>query len=142
MKISSRLSVAIHILSVLSIGKDNVCTSELIAGSVNTNPVVIRRVIGMLKKAGLVNVNAGCGGAYLLKSIENITLLDIYKAVEVVKEGKLFQIHEEPNPKCIVGSNIEDVLENILIRAERAMEDVLQNVTMKNVVTDLLKKIE
>ena len=57
MKISSRFSVAVHILSILSIEKEKLCTSEWIAGSVNTNPVIIRRVTGMLKKAGLVNVN-------------------------------------------------------------------------------------
>ena len=142
MKISSRFSVAVHILSILSIEKDNLCTSEWIAGSVNTNPVVIRRVTGMLKRAGLVNVNSGSGGSYLLKSIENITLLDIYKAVEVVEEGKLFQIHEEPNAKCPIGANIQSVLEIILFRAQDAMEDVLKNVTMKDIVGNLLKKIE
>jgi Rrf2 family protein len=142
MKISSRFSVAVHILSILSIEKDKLCTSEWIAGSVNTNPVIIRRVIGMLKKAGLVSVNAGSGGAYLLDPIENITLLQIYKAVDVVEEGQLFQIHEEPNPKCPIGANIQFVLEVILLKAQEAMEDVLRNVTMKDIVEGLLKKIE
>lgn len=142
MKISSRFSVAVHILSILSIEKDKLCTSEWIAGSVNTNPVIIRRVIGMLKKAGLVSVNAGSGGAYLLEPIENITLLQIYKAVDVVEEGQLFQIHEEPNPQCPIGANIQFVLEVILLKAQEAMEDVLRNVTMKDIVEGLLKKIE
>jgi len=142
MKISSRFSVAVHILSILSIEKDKLCTSEWIAGSVNTNPVIIRRVIGMLKKAGLVSVNAGSGGSYLLEPIENITLLQIYKAVDVVEEGQLFQIHEEPNPQCPIGANIQFVLEVILLKAQEAMEDVLRNVTMKDIVEGLLKKIE
>lgn len=142
MKISSRFSVAVHILSILSIEKDKLCTSEWIAGSVNTNPVIIRRVIGMLKKAGLVSVNAGSGGAYLLEPIESITLLQIYKAVDVVEEGQLFQIHEEPNPQCPIGANIQFVLEVILLKAQEAMEDVLRNVTMKDIVEGLLKKIE
>jgi Rrf2 family protein len=142
MKISSRFSVAVHILSILSIEKEKLCTSEWIAGSVNTNPVIIRRVTGMLKKAGLVNVNSGSGGAYLLKSIEDITLLDIYKAVDVVEEGQLFQIHEEPNILCPIGANIEFVLEIILRKAQSAMEDVLKNFTMKDIVEGLLKKIE
>ncbi len=142
MKISSRFSVAVHILSILSIEKEKLCTSEWIAGSVNTNPVIIRRVTGMLKKAELVNVSPGTGGAYLLKPIENITLLSIYKAVDVVEEGQLFQIHEEPNPKCPIGANIQFVLEVILLKAQDAMEDVLRNVTMKDIVEGLLKKIE
>lgn len=142
MKISSRFSVAVHILSIVSMEKDKLCTSEWIAGSVNTNPVIIRRVTGMLKKAGLVSVNAGSGGAYLLKPIEDITLLNIYKAVDVVEEGQLFQIHEEPNPKCPIGANIQFVLEVILLKAQGAMEEVLNNVTMKDIIEGLLKRIE
>ena len=142
MKISSRFSVAVHILSILSIEKEKLCTSEWIASSVNTNPVIIRRVTGMLKKAGLVNVNSGSGGSYLLKSIEDITLLDIYKAVDVVEEGQLFQIHEQPNALCPIGANIEFVLEIILRKAQGAMEDILKNFTMKDIVEGLLKKIE
>jgi Rrf2 family protein len=140
MKISSRFTVAIHIISLLSIENKH-CTSEWIAGSVNTNPVVIRRVIGQLKKAGLVNVRPGTGGAYLLKPLEEITLLDIYRAVEVVQEGELFQVHEHPNPQCPVGANIQSVLEVILLRAQSAMEQVLEAITMKELVTDLVEKI-
>ncbi|GAA0122943.1 MAG: Rrf2 family transcriptional regulator [Clostridium argentinense] len=142
MRISSRFSVAVHILSMLSMEKQNLCTSEWIAGSVNTNPVIIRRVIGMLKKAGMVNVNQGSGGAYLLKSIEDITLLDVYKAVDVVGEGELFQIHENPNPKCPIGANIQFVLEIVLVKAQDAMEDVLKKVTMKDIVEGLQEKIK
>lgn len=142
MKISSRFSVAVHILSVVSIEKDRLCTSEWISESVNTNPVIIRRVTGMLKKAGIVGVNPGSGGAYLLKDIEEISLLDIYKAVDVVEEGQLFQIHENPNPKCPIGANIHIVLEIILFKAQDAMENVLKDVTMKDIVEGLIKKME
>jgi DNA-binding IscR family transcriptional regulator len=93
-----------------------------------------------LKRAGLVNVTAGIGGAYLLKSIEQITLLDVYKAVEVVKDEHLFQIHSKPNQVCTVGCNIQRVLGTVLIRAQKSMEEELQNVTMKDIIQDLLKK--
>ena len=142
MKISSRFSVAVHILSLLSIFEDIVWTSDAIAGSVNTNPVVIRRVVGMLKKAGIVRVNAGCGGAYLLKPTENITLFDVYKAVEVVEDGHLFKIHEEPNSNCFVGANIENVLECTLLAAQSAMEKELKKITITDIANGILKKIE
>jgi Rrf2 family protein len=142
MKISSRFTVAVHILSLIKIDSDTSCTSEWIAGSVNTNPVVIRRILGMLKKAGLVGVKAGAGGAYLLKDLKDITLLDVYRAVEVVEEGELFQMHEHPNPQCPVGRNIQTVLDWILKRAQSAMEQVLAEITMEEVVTDLIRKIE
>lgn len=142
MKISSRFTVAVHILSLIDFDKDTLCTSEWIAGSVNTNPVVIRRIIGMLKKAGLVNVTSGTGGASLNKSLKEITLLDVYRSVDVVEEGELFQFQESPNPNCPVGANIQSVLELILIQAQEAMEKVLENVTMQQIVAGLNKKIK
>ncbi len=141
MKISSRFSVAVHILSLLSIESSSHCTSEWIAGSVNTNPVIIRRVLGQLKKAGLANVRSGTGGATLARELKDITLLDVYRAVDVVEEGRLFHIHEQPNPQCPVGANIQFVLELILTRAQNAMEDILGKVTMEELVTHLRRQI-
>lgn len=76
-KISSRFSVAVYILSVLSMEDSNLCTSEWITDSVNINPVVIRRVMIMWKRASLVNVITGAGGVYLLKDLAQITLIYI-----------------------------------------------------------------
>jgi len=141
MKISSRFTVAVHILSLVAIERNELCTSEWIAESVNTNPVVIRRVIGKLRDAELVQVRRGVGGATLQKPLNEITLLDVYRAVEVVEEGELFQMHEKPNPNCPVGANIEAVLELILLRAQEAMESVLREITMEELVTVLAQKI-
>lgn len=141
MKISSPFTVAVHILSLVAMESNKLCTSEWIAESVNTNPVVIRRIIGKLSKAELVSVRRGVGGTTLQKPLHAITLLDIYKAVEVVEEGELFQMHEEPNPNCPIGANIETVLELILLRAQEAMESVLQEITMEELVTVLAQKI-
>ena len=141
MKISSRFTVAVHILSLVAIERNELCTSEWIAKSVNTNPVVIRRVIGKLRDAELVQVRQGVGGTTLQKPLNEITLLDVYRAVEVVQEGELFQMHEKPNPDCPVGANIEAVLELILLRAQVAMESVLGEITMEDLVTVLAQKI-
>ena len=73
MNISDRFAVAIHILSVLEMNKAGVSTSDYIAESVNTNPVVIRRIVGMLSKAGLVEVKPGVAGAKLAKHPSEIT---------------------------------------------------------------------
>ncbi|MBJ6362823.1 Rrf2 family transcriptional regulator [Paenibacillus sp. GCM10012307] len=137
MKISSRFSIAVHILSLLATAKDAHCTSEWIADSVGTNPVIIRKIIGQLKKAGFVGVRAGTGGAFLLIGLEQITLLDIYRAVEVVEEGELFHIHEQPNPDCPVGANIQAVLELIVRRAQNAMEAILADIPMAEFVSGL-----
>ncbi len=140
MKISSRFSVAVHILSILHLNEGPMPTSDFIAGSVNTNPVVIRRILGMLKQAHLVDMKRGTGGAYLLKPIEQITLLDIYKAVGSVEEGQLFQVHKDPNIKCPIGANIEEAITTTLIEAQEAMEAVLQKATMETVIQNLTNK--
>ncbi|MBC1499589.1 Rrf2 family transcriptional regulator [Listeria weihenstephanensis] len=133
MKISSRFTVATHILSLIAT-QEPPLTSERIAGSVNTNPVVIRRISGQLKKAGLIAVKAGTGGASLLKPLDQITLLEVYKAVDSVEDGELFQFHDSPNPDCEVGAHIQGAMEQTLRDAQTAMEQVLAGKTMADIV--------
>jgi DNA-binding IscR family transcriptional regulator len=140
MSISSRFAVGIHILSLLEINKHEVNSSEFIASSVNTNPVVIRRIMGMLKSAGLVNVRPGIAGAELAKHLSNISLLDVYKAVNVVKDKELFGVHEKPNPDCLVGRNIQQAIDPLFSLAQLALEKALGNVTIEDVVADILEK--
>ncbi len=138
MQISSRFSVAVHVLSLLaSQDPAALLTSDRMAGSVNTNPVVIRRILGQLKKAGLVDVRAAAGGTFLRLAPASISLLDVYRAVEVVAEGKLFSVHASPNPRCAVGRNIQAALDATLVRAQTALERELARVTLAQVVVDL-----
>jgi DNA-binding IscR family transcriptional regulator len=131
-KLSSRFSIAVHILTLTSMCSKN-CTSDFIASSVNTNPVLIRRIIGTLKKAGLVAVQAGTGGTSLLKDTSDITLLDVYNAVEVTEDNELFNFHKG-NIKCKVGSNIESILGAAFKNAQNAMENELRKVTIKDII--------
>lgn len=140
MTISSRFAVAIHILTLLEINKDGINTSEYLSGSVNTNPVVIRRIMGMLNKAGFVEVRPGVAGTKLSRELSEITLLDIYRAVHVVEEDSLFAVHEKPNLQCPVGRNIQNTIEPIFSSAQRAMEQTLQAVTLQDVVNDIASK--
>ncbi len=128
-QISTRFSIAVHILSVIAVSPGE-CTGDFIAGSVNTNPVIIRRIMGLLKKAGLIEVRAGIGGASLSKNPDEITLLDVYRAVNVIEENRLFRLHEHPNPGCPVGRNIEAVLQSELKEAQSAMERRLAQTTL------------
>jgi len=140
MQISSRFSVAVHVLSLLALQRedDGLLTSERMAGSVNTNPVVIRRLLGQLKKAGLVEVRPASGGTFLARRPADIALLDVYRAVEVVEQGQLFSVHEQPNPACLVGRHIQAALDTTLQRAQTALEQVLAGVTLQQVTTDIL----
>ena len=136
MQYSSRLAISTHILLCIDYFKDDYkLTSDFIAGSVNVNPVIIRNTLGMLKKAGLVNVEAGVGGASLAKDPSDITLLDVFRAVE--KDEDLFHFHENPNPNCPVGKAIHPVLGHHLTDAQEAMESHLAGITL----ADLLKEL-
>lgn len=140
MSISSRFSVGIHILALIEINKSGISTSEFLAGSVNTNPAVIRKIMGMLKTAGLVNVRPGVAGAELAKELSEITLFDVYKAVNVVQERELFTVHDNPNPECPVGRNIQNAIEPLFTSAQLAMEKVLKSLTLEDVVKDIATK--
>lgn len=128
-QISTRFSIAVHILSLIAVSP-NECTGDFLAGSVNTNPVVVRRIMGMLKQAGLVDVRPGVGGASLRKEPDRITLLDVYRAVNVIEDNQLFRVHEDPNPNCPVGRNIEAALQSELKEAQAAMERRLAQTTI------------
>ncbi|GGG85868.1 Rrf2 family transcriptional regulator [Paenibacillus radicis (ex Gao et al. 2016)] len=138
---NNRFAVAVHILSLLELMKDTRLTSEYIAGSVNTNAVVIRRIMGMLSKAGLVLTSPGVAGASLSRPTDQITLLDIYRAVQSGGQEELFAIHDKPNPDCSVGRNIQSSLENVFSQAQLALENKLSALTLDQVTTDLASKM-
>lgn len=140
MKITSRFTVAVHTLLVIYLfGKSNKVTSEFIAASVQVNPVVIRRTLQSLKAADMVEVKAGSGGASIIKDLKDITLYDVYKAVDAVggPDGGIFHFHENPNPACPVGKNIHAVLDGHLADAQAAMENELKKVTILDLTQQL-----
>ncbi|WP_066064351.1 Rrf2 family transcriptional regulator [Neobacillus soli] len=140
MSLSSRFAVGIHILALIELNKEGTSSSEFLASSVNTNPVVIRKLMGMLKKAGLVEVHPGIAGAKLAKKLSDISLFDVYKAVNIVQENELFSVHDNPNPNCLVGRNIQNTIEPLFVAAQVAMEKVLEGVTLEDVVKDIADK--
>ena len=140
MKITSRFTVAVHTLMVIQVfSPEYKITSDFIASSVNVNSVVIRRVLGSLKEAGIVEVKAGSGGASLSKNLKDITLYDVYKAVNSV-EDNLFNFHDNPNPVCPVGKNIHSLLDSHLMDAQKAMENELKKVTLDQLLDEYKKK--
>ncbi len=140
MQISSRFTIAVHVLICIETFKnDYKVTSDFLASSVNVNPVVIRRLLQQLKKAGIISVVRGSGGADIQKPLDKITLLDVYHAVECVENGQLFHFHENPNSLCPVGKNIHSVLDTRLERIQKAMEREMKSVTMQDVMDDTQK---
>ena len=141
MKIASRFTVAVHTLLVIyTFGREQKTTSDFIAASVQVNPVIIRRTLLSLKAAGMIEVKAGSGGATIVRDLKDITLYDVYRAVDSV-EGDIFHFHENPNPACPVGKNIHAVLDTHLADAQAAMENELKKVTLFDLTRELDQKI-
>jgi len=138
MQISTKFPVAVHTLLLVAVKKEQ-CTSAWIAGSVNTNPVVIRRIAGHLQKAGLLSGNQGKSGYELMKAPSAITLLYIYKAVALTESDQLFTIHDNPNIRCSVGASIQFLLGTIMEDAQKSMETVLAAVTLQQLINRMSK---
>lgn len=137
MQISSRFTIAVHMFACIDFfdGQRKI-TSDFLADSVNTNPVIIRKLLIQLRQAGLIEVKRGSGGTKIAKPLEEITLLDVYRAVECVESGKLFHFHEAPNENCPVGRNIHKILDEKLDNIQRAMEDEMNRYTLADIMRD------
>lgn len=136
MAANSRFAVATHTVAVMAYFGKQFVTSEMIAGSVNTNPVVIRRILSALTKAGLCESQTGkMGGSRLARKPSEINLFEIYRAVET--EG-FFALHAKPaNKKCPVSCNIKTLLSNVFQNCDQAVEKTLKKTTVADLVSDL-----
>jgi Rrf2 family protein len=137
MHVNSRFAVAVHALGLTLIAKaeakGEAVTSERLASIVNTNPVVVRRVLGALREAGLVTSQPGPGGGWkLTRDAASITLADVYRAVE--GESKCSFPHRTPSETCPFGERLPEVLEQCFREAEAAMEHRLSQVTIADVL--------
>lgn len=143
MQISSRFTIAIHMLACMDVFKDDYkITSDFLASSINVNPVIIRKILLQLKDAGLIEVKRGPGGATIAKPLDEITFFDIYQSVDCLEENTLFHFHENPNPDCPVGKNIHNVLDDKLFRIQAAMEQELKSITLADVKEDIERYLE
>lgn len=128
-------AVSIHVLTLLAANQDSLVTSESIAESVDTNPVVIRRTMSHLRKHGLVNSRPGIKGGWLLmKPPELISLWEIYHAIN---HDYVLTMHNHPNPNCLIGRNIKESLAGVFGRAQNAMETELSKFTVADILQDV-----
>jgi len=136
MSTNSRFAVAVHVLSLMAWSGEEPLKSEQVAESVNTNPVVLRRMLFELAEAGLVVSQTGSlGGSRLAHDPAKTTLLDVYRALEC---GGVFSLHRQPPSRdCPVGVNIETVLGDVLREVDSAVEQVLEQITIDDVVQRL-----
>jgi DNA-binding IscR family transcriptional regulator len=133
MAANSLLAGAVQILCVLAWRGDKETNSGLLARSLNTNPVVVRRTLKALECHGLVKLRPGRhGGVELLRAAADITLEDVYKAVE--PGGALFALRERGNPRCPVNLTMNRVLPPLFDAADAAVDHVLRRTRLSALV--------
>ncbi|MHC3471038.1 Rrf2 family transcriptional regulator [Streptomyces sp. 7R007] len=140
MSANSRLTIAAHALTWIGLYQRRghaVATSEQIATSVNTNPVVIRRLLSELRKAGLVESRRGAGAGWMLcRDLASITLLDVHEAIAA---GPVFALHPStPDPECVVGHGMGPALASVYDGVEAAVRRELAKTTLEDVLRDVL----
>jgi len=140
MAANSKFAIAIHTLGVLAFTDERPIPSDLIAQSVKTNPVVIRRIIKRFEECGLVNVQMGAGGgSRLSKSPEDISLAEIYQALD---DEKLFEVPElDDSHGCPIGRVVRPVLSGLFGNIERLVANHLGGISLRDVMDSVGKQM-
>jgi Rrf2 family protein len=137
MNSNQQFAVSCHILAVLAAFPDTAVTSETLAQSVDTHPVVIRRIMSDLRRHGLVNSRPGTSGGWrLIRQASELSLREVYLAVN---HEAVLALHQHPNPNCPIGGNIQKTLGNVFGDAQKAMELALDKVSIANVLENTLQ---
>ena len=138
MRVSVKCSTAVHmLLMIAALSKNSKVTSDFIASSTGTNPAEIRKLMSSLKRAGIIDVARGTGGAELKKPPEEISLLDIYSAVDTASLDKLIGIHANPAKQCPFGKNIARVLAEPYAEISGAVREKMAAVTLSRLLVRL-----
>ena len=136
--VNTQFSIAVHVLAAIA-HYETFFTSEVLAGSVNANPIFVKRILAKLSKAKLVKATVGKAGGYALtKNPKSISLLDISHAVN---PPSVFAIHTyEKKEWCVVSSNIKEVMGEVLVGTQKAVENDLKQTTLADVVSKIRSK--
>ena len=134
----TKLSVAVHVLILVSESPRHM-TSDQMAESVGTNPSYIRKILALLKKAGIVDAHRGVSGYSLLAAPDQLPLLRIYRAVAEEEHPHLLDIHQNPSDLCIVGRHIRPVLTELFAEVEDSFARSLAGKTLAD-CTDAIRK--
>ncbi|MGI6178144.1 MAG: Rrf2 family transcriptional regulator [Eubacterium sp.] len=139
MQISTKFTIAVHIIAATEYFKGSrKITSQFLAGSIGSNPVIIRNIMTQLRDCGIIDVKRGTGGITISRPLSEISFLDIYKAVETNSGEDLFRFHDNPNPKCPVGKNIHKALDRSLDDIQSEFEKMLASHNMQEVCEKIM----
>lgn len=143
MRISQKCSIALHCLIFINeFGQTNNVNSSLLAKSTGCNPVIIRNIISALNKKGIISVKQGVGNIHLAKEAEEITVDDVYMALEAGERESLIGIHSSPSDLCPVGRNIHSVLEKQYDQIEEDMRSSMRQIKLSHIIEDYHKTLD
>lgn len=140
MKYSTKLSQAVHILVFIKINPSSDLSSTAMAKSIQTNPGCVRQIMMKLREAGLLNSVNGHAKPSLAKEPIDITLLDLYRAVEGTKP--LLHLDTQTNPQCGVGINIQLSLQKYYDEIQEAAEHKMREITLEHIINLYYKKAD
>ena len=131
MQLSMKCSIAVHCLIFIhEVDGMTKVTSELLSKSTGCNPAAIRSILGALQRAGLIAIARGVGGAHLAIDPAQLTLWDVYRALEPDGLDHLIGLHPAPSPYCPVGRNIGAVLQEPYRQVGQAVQRQMQQITL------------
>lgn len=143
MQITNRFTIAVHIICATEYFKrSTTVTSSLLASSTGANPVVVRTVMSSLRDAGILDISQGRTGIGLKRPISEMTLLDVYKAIDPEDKDGLFHFHDNPSMECPVGKNIHYALDGKLIKIQDSMHRQMQDIRLSDVYEDIVARID
>lgn len=138
MKYSYKLSDAIHILTFLDIYKNGDLSSKMIASSIETNASTVRSLMSDLKKAGLISTRQGSVNPALTRSADQITLLDVYQAINM--DHNLLHVDPKTNPQCVVGGNIQETLNAVYADIQESTFQKMALTSIQDIIDDVLER--
>ena len=141
MRVSTQFPIAVHIMLMIDAFPDKKITSEVLSVSAGCNAVIIRNLFSKLNNAGLLDTKSGKGKTTITRPADEITLWDIYTAVESDETDEMFKLHQHTSETCVVGSNIHELLLPHLTDAVSAVKAEFSKVTLKKLIDELYLKI-
>ncbi|MCI7812365.1 MAG: Rrf2 family transcriptional regulator [Lachnospiraceae bacterium] len=143
MQISSRFIVAIYIFACMEMfGREHEITSDFLTSRIKVKPVIIRKTMAQLRKAGLIKVERGTGGTIATRHINEITFYDVYLAVESMEGKDLFHFCGNTNPQYPMGEKVHAALGEKMLNIQQAMEDEMKKYTIADIMGSVRDGIE
>ena len=139
MAYSTKLSDSLHLLVFIATERDRDLSSAAIAKSLAANPSSVRQLMGRLRRAGLITSVTGHARPELARPARDISILDVYHAVE--GDRPLLHLDTHTNPECGVGVNVQHVIREHFEDVQRAAEQAMSSVTLEQIIAQYRERV-